>query len=507
MVQSLLKKVLGPTPGQRIGVAVSGGADSVALLLLLLDISRQQGLELPHVLHVDHGLRPDSASDRIWVEALARSLNLPFHSCRLVPPDASRIGKEGGIEAWGRRERLRFFAAVSQAAGLAAIATGHHLLDQAETLLLRLMRGTSCAGLRGIRPRHRLVVRGTFERNVPEMALSGYALPPGDTTLLLWRPLLKIGPEELRAFLRERRQDWREDVTNQDTARFLRNRVRAEVIPLLEACRPGTVKHLMHIAQDVTDMQADVARRVRKKWNGFSGDVLEVEPRTPPIILRELLRRWWLFIAPDQGDRFDRKLLSRLVDLVRNPQCGRRIIVAKKTIVRVSRGLLLFHSSPETIFENPIKPAFEYPVCFAGKSFSAKPGCIIFALMEKDPQVSNPRLIQAPSPSPSSESSERIEDRHERRKTAFIYLPPEISPTDLEIRHPLAGDRIAPSGGMGHKRLSRFLIDRKIPVDDRLQLVVIAHEREILWVLGTDHACSVSTKPQIGWWTLQASPR
>ena len=189
----------------RIGLAVSGGADSTALAVLMAMLQREHGFRAV-VLHVDHGLRPDSAADARFVKRLARELGLPFHGTRVQVVRA----RGESLEMAARRERLAFFARMVRRLKLDAIATGHHADDVAETFLMRLARGSGAAGLAGLkRISH---VNG----------------------ITFIRPLLDLRDTELRDFLRRRNIAWREDATNADTS-ILRNKVRHVVLPWLKA--------------------------------------------------------------------------------------------------------------------------------------------------------------------------------------------------------------------------------------------------------------------------------
>ena len=188
-----------------IGLAVSGGADSTALAVVLAALQREHGFRAV-ILHVDHGLRPDSAADARFVKRLARELGLPFHGTRVQVVRA----RGESLEMAARRERLAFFARMVRRLKLDAIATGHHADDVAETFLMRLARGSGAAGLAGLkRISH---VNG----------------------ITFIRPLLDLRDTELRDFLRRQNIAWREDATNSDTS-ILRNKVRHVVLPWLKA--------------------------------------------------------------------------------------------------------------------------------------------------------------------------------------------------------------------------------------------------------------------------------
>ena len=200
---------------RRIGLAVSGGADSVALLALMADLQATHGFDAV-VLHVDHGLRPDSADDARFVESLAASFGLPFRALR------TRVRRRRGesLEMAARRVRLAFFARMTTTLGLDAIATGHHADDVAETFLLRLARGSGPDGLAGLKPISHV---------------------DGVTFI---RPLLNVRDADLRRFLSERGMAWREDSTNADTS-IPRNNVRHVILPFLrERLDPRITEHI-----------------------------------------------------------------------------------------------------------------------------------------------------------------------------------------------------------------------------------------------------------------------
>ena len=202
-------------PRRRIGLAVSGGADSVALLALMADFQATHCFDAV-VLHVDHGLRPDSAEDARFVKYLAARYGLPFHALR------TRVRRRRGesVEMAARRVRLAFFARMSTRLRLDAIATGHHADDVAETFILRLARGAGPDGLAGLKPVSHV---------------------DGVTFI---RPLLNVRDADLRRFLSAHGLTWREDSTNADVS-IPRNNVRHVILPFLRAhLDPHITEHL-----------------------------------------------------------------------------------------------------------------------------------------------------------------------------------------------------------------------------------------------------------------------
>ncbi len=238
------------TPGLRLGVAVSGGADSVALLRALAERSTELGLVL-HVAHLHHGLRGAEAdADLAFVRDLAAQLGLLFHEARVdteaeacAYPAAGKPAET--IEEAARRLRYAWFRQLlsrtpPHAVALDAIATAHTLDDQAETVLAKFLRGAWTEGLAGISPKL-------------ETAQAGRIL----------RPLLATTRAEVEAYLNVIGQPWREDSTNRHLT-FTRNRIRHELLPLLEGWNPQLRSHLAHMAALARDeeawWQAEVAR-------------------------------------------------------------------------------------------------------------------------------------------------------------------------------------------------------------------------------------------------------
>ena len=211
-----------PTPGDGVAVAVSGGADSLALLHALRALAGRRGWRLA-VLTVDHGLRPGSAADAAFVADHAKTLGLPARVLTLAPGDLEPH-RGAGPEAAARAARYGALWPAADALGCPWLATGHTLDDQAETVLLQLLRGAGPDGLAGMAVR----------------------------TGRLLRPLLGARRTETRAACVAMGLAWREDPTNaEDTP--LRNRVRTQLLPLLEDLRPGATRTLARTATLAAD--------------------------------------------------------------------------------------------------------------------------------------------------------------------------------------------------------------------------------------------------------------
>jgi len=236
-----------------MGLAVSGGADSVALLVLMAELRMKHGFEAV-VLHFDHGIRSDSAEDAEFVRRLAERFGLQFRMSRVKV--VRRKGES--IEMAARRERLAFFGACMKSLRLDCIATGHHMDDVAETFLMRLKRASGADGLAGLKP---------------------VSFVDG---IVFVRPLLNVRGGELRSFLKSRGIAWREDSTNSDTA-ILRNKVRHVILPFLEReLDPKIVEHICRSAGYLREIAEGAGRFQAAEVYGVPSPDL-AEPRADAL--------------------------------------------------------------------------------------------------------------------------------------------------------------------------------------------------------------------------------
>lgn len=229
-------------PGERLLVACSGGADSVALFHQLREIVPSLKLKL-HLLHFDHALRRGSTRDRKFVQTLARKFKTPFYGGKRLLKEKSPAGLSP--EEYARKARYEFFLKAAKKTGIKKIALGHQQDDQAETLLMRLIQGTGPRGLQGIRP----VLK---EKGVSFI-----------------RPLIYVERKEIRAYLQKNSFTYREDTTNR-SKRFLRNRIRHELLPLIEKkFNPQLRPALARLAETIYQESAGVDAWVRGQGKKF----------------------------------------------------------------------------------------------------------------------------------------------------------------------------------------------------------------------------------------------
>ena len=257
-----------PMRGKRLLIALSGGADSVALAVMLADARAEYGLTLC-AAHVDHGIRPESAEDAAFCRALCASLDIPFHSVRFdIPAEAE--ARRVGLETCARLMRYEWLRQCMAETRCDCIALAHHMDDQAETVLMRLARGAGPEGIGAMR---------TFA---------------GD----LYRPLLGLRKSELTAFLRARGIAWREDATNRvdDNPR---NAIRLRVVPELEKCYPGFVPAAARFAESArieSDYLAEVTAQYLDGKSGAAPMLRWLNVSDPPH--RALLRRAIRAVCP-----------------------------------------------------------------------------------------------------------------------------------------------------------------------------------------------------------------
>ncbi|BDC48451.1 tRNA(Ile)-lysidine synthase [Bryobacterales bacterium F-183] len=308
-----------PEAGARIGVAVSGGADSTALFLLLQEHALQYRLS---VVHVNHGLRgADSDADEAFCRNLAERFGVPFY--------LSRVDHAGcaNLEEDAREARLRFFRTVVDRGDADCIATAHTRDDQAETVLFRFLRGAHCTGLAGI-------------------------LPSYDDQWLI-RPLLDVSRAELVAYLESRKQTWREDVSNQSLA-FRRNRIRHELLPQLERdWNPELVRSLAQMAQlaredeefwkSYTDSIAQ-AIFVRK---GNSSVVVASNLLSQPVAVARRLVRWVLERTQAKTRQIEYKHVESVLALARLAEGHGRVILPGADVMRSFEWLRFAPWQPE----------------------------------------------------------------------------------------------------------------------------------------------------------------
>ncbi len=447
--------------GQRLLAAVSGGADSVALLGLLDGLRGEFKLDLT-VVHLDHGLRgAASRADSRWVKRLAARLGFPIVVERRDVRGWAKENKKS-LEEAARRLRYAFFQEVVQKTGIRTVAVGHQADDQAETVLMRIIRGSSPAGIGGMRPKSRM------------------------GALRVVRPLLPFTHSELAAYLEEIGWGHREDASNRDR-RFLRNRLRLELLPLLEKeYNPRIREVLINLGRLERERNDCLSERLEETASEaiFSiEDGLEIDlvrfARLPAFDRGELLRK--AMLMGGVGD-LNRRTWERLEKLVKG-RTGGRIdlpggVVAAKAYGRLS--LTGFRKRREERF-------FSYPLPLPGEAVVKEAGLKISARKLPRPR----RPVTAPkmnlkefwtNSGPTGAVKEYFDcDR--------LKLP-------LSIRSRRPGDRYRPLKLPGGKKIKDILIDEKVPRPLRGMVPLVIAREKIIWLAGyrPAHDCRVTDK-------------
>jgi tRNA(Ile)-lysidine synthase len=324
-----------PAPAANAVVAVSGGADSVALLLALDELVKTKKLKLIlTVAHIDHLLRKNvSAADARWVKALAESLG--YHAL-IRRVDVGRLARQSGdnLEQAARVARYQSLAATAQKLHANVVLTAHTMDDQAETVLLNLMRGSGSDGLSGIEP-----VRPLAEH--------------GQTVLA--RPLLSWARRtDTERYCTEREARFRQDEMNRND-KFARVRVRRSLLPLMETFNPRIVAALVRTTELLRDDSAaleDAAGRLLELSNADAagkGNQLRIDLllSVRPALRRRALRLW---LAKHRGDlrRLELVHIRAVENLLYGNRGGRRVELPGGATVSRSRGLLVFAGNART---------------------------------------------------------------------------------------------------------------------------------------------------------------
>jgi len=300
-IRRFLKRYLDAS--KPVVLAFSGGADSTALLYLLVALQREMTLDL-HVMHVDHGWRQESSQEAQQLKLLAEKHCLPFYCRRL------KECRGGNLEAYGRQERLRFFEEVCREIRAQAVLLAHHADDQAETVLKTVLQGNALPFLAGM-------------QKVTNM---------GDITL--WRPLLEVSKREINDWLLTKGYSFFEDITNHD-CRFLRARLREEVIPQLsQAFGKEVGKGLCRLGKEAEQLRRYLDARIEPQLasvrRGRLGVFLAVEgvEAWHDMELQHLVRRF----CAEEGVILPSELVDAVCQLLRLGVAHRKVCVAEATI-------------------------------------------------------------------------------------------------------------------------------------------------------------------------------
>lgn len=422
------------TVGDTVVVGVSGGPDSVCLLDILCRLAENSDFRL-QVVHVNHLLRPEAQEEEQYVETLCRQRQIP---CQVFRKNIKEYAAENGwsTEEAGRNYRYECFEQVlEQTGGAGRIAVAHHQNDRAETFLFHIARGTGMKGMAGIP-----AVRGK-----------------------IIRPLIRIGRQEILRYLEERKLQYYIDASNASDD-YSRNRIRNQVIPALETVNAQAVMH-MTAATEVAEeywnyVEAEAERAepgcVKRQENGAL--ILEAPVRTMTVLLQKHL----IYRAMCRVSETAKDLEQVHVEQVRqlfDRQVGKQITLPYNMIaVRTYDGVRITEKKQETTEKQ--ETMAPVPVQVPGETELPGFGRLLCELlsMQSDIEIS--------------------------KKCYTKLLDYDKICGALSIRMPQAGDYLIVDAQGGHKKLTRYFIDNKVPQEARTTIPVLASGHQVFWIIG-----------------------
>ncbi len=430
--------------GDKVLVAVSGGPDSVCLLHLLTKMSQELNFKI-QVFHLDHQVRGEgSRQDAEYVKELSASLGV---DCFGASFDVPRYKKVTGLsfQEAARRVRLKLLARTAEKAKVNKIAVGHNADDQAETVIMNILRGAGLDGLTGME------------------SLSPF---PGETEALIIRPLLEVYREEIEYYCKANKLDYRTDPSNLEPV-YLRNKIRLEFLPYIEknynpAFKEVFLQMIKSLSRDKSFLteQADIAY-----------DKLAVEKSGKSIFLdiNKLLK-----YHEAVQTRILRKSLERLEGSLKT--------IGSKHIASILK--LIQGKDPHGSISLP-----------RGIEVSKSYGCLVVkrTRKQKKRKLKGKRQLNIPGKTHISELNLVMEVRQELkdklswppdpRREAYLDYEKVNFPLYVFLRWP--GAKFKPLGMEGTKKLKDFLIDEKVPLDERDEIPLVTEKNgEILWVVG-----------------------
>lgn len=438
MVFSKVKKIIERynmfSPGDKILVAVSGGPDSVCLLHILDRLAKEMALSL-HIVHINHGIRKREAKrEEKFVCYLADRMGLPITVKSLDVPSYARR-KRLTVEEAARDMRYRAFESLATKLSAKKIVLGHTASDQVETVLMHLLRGSGPQGLSGISPVRKL----------------------GSTSII--RPLIEVNREEILNYLKENNLTFCLDSSNKKIEYF-RNKIRLKLLPLLRKNYnkniDGALLRLSEILKEENAYWGRVVERVLRRVVSLELGKILIDFRNflryNVVVQRRVLYR--LF-----GGIVSLRQIEGIRTLAEKSPQGKRIHLGKRLSVRKKGNFLIFSSFRERRFKK-----FNYRITVPGKNEIEELNLIL------DTRIVDFRPVSD-------------------RGTNIAYFDVDkINIKHLMLRNRREGDRFKPFGLRGTKKLSDFLIDKKILRHLRDRVPLLVEGDDILWVVGIRRA-------------------
>ncbi|MFC1498259.1 tRNA lysidine(34) synthetase TilS [Verrucomicrobiota bacterium] len=425
---------------QHILVAVSGGADSVALLYVLKELKSTLKIKLT-AAHLNHCIRGSEADkDAAFVKQLAKRLRIRYEESRFNVPGLARR-KGISLEMAAREARYSFLTKTARKIRADAVATAHTADDQAETVLLKLARGAGPGGLSGIK-------RETVIKDVK-----------------IIRPMLDVAKKEILTFLNSKKIKWREDKSNYDTS-FLRNRIRHEIMPLLEArLNPRIKDALLRTAEIIREEDIcldNQAQAILTRCKTNSPCVICLAPLLSysPALRRRVFRSW-LSQAGVPPELIDFKTVDQIGGLLLAKKKNGRIDIVDNWMVRKQDDKLSIGQRRDIVPPKDFRHALNVP----GETVLSNTGFRVVIVRESG-LVKDRKKRPGTFPAKASIASSSVRNRR-------IY-----------VRSWRNGDRMKPLGINGSKKVQDIFVDEKTPREQRRTIPLFECGGEIVWVPG-----------------------
>lgn len=463
-------------PGDRVLVAVSGGADSLCLLDVLMAMREPWGLTV-EAAHFDHCLRAGSAEDAAFVSAWCRERGVPVSAGAWH--QAHEAAGHGGLEAAAHRARYDFLQAVADERGAHRIAFGHTADDQAETVLMHLLRGSGLRGLVGLAPRN------------------GKAI----------RPLLTTSAAETRAWCRFRGIDWREDPTNAEPVAF-RNVVRRDLVPVLRRLNPALDRAVSRttgaLRVDYTFLR-DAAEAARRSCVERRGDAFVIRRqaygRTPEAVRRHVIQGLFEEVLPE-GRQGDYEHVLAADRLVMGGRGGASLSLPGRVELRLEYDVAVLERQPSRSAGSTPASGYPPPSSPLGTGGGGQAPALRETLSVEspadDPARRHPQAALWESAELPIPGAVAPAGAGWRLVAAWCEPPRELAPADanvawldparvrppLLVRPWLPGDRFVPSGMRHSQKVQDLFVNAKVPRNRRRLVPVVLSESTIVWVGG-----------------------
>jgi len=440
-------------------VAVSGGPDSVCLLHILVELQEELGIAL-HIAHLNHKLRgAESDADARYVSQLASHLGLPF-TIEERDVKAYQARKRISPEEAAREVRYTFLAQVAQSVGAKETAVGHTLDDHIETILMHLVRGTGIKGLQGLQPRTQW--------------------QPAENSLTVVRPLLQVSREETAQYCRQHGLKPRIDTSNLSLSP-LRNRIRHQLLPLLQSYNPQVADALLRTARIAGEDLGFIDQQCLRLWPEIAqkqGNAVILNKQglleTPPVLQRYLLRMSIEELVGNIKD-IEMRHIDDIVDALSKP-AGKRLDLPGGLIFSVEYDRYLLAQDQEALSPYPPLES-EFPIKLPGETIM--PGWRIEAT------ITEPSTLKGKPETPLPLDKEKgIKGIGLINNDFTAYLDLDKTGDKLTVRSRGRGDRFQPLGMSQQKKLNEFMIDAKIPQAWRERIPLVCSPQQILWVVG-----------------------